>query len=321
MSIELEFEEYPGDSPLLPRPWVLDATWGTPGGMQYRHLEFAWNNRSRVLLARSRHTGEPVGMHLWLRYPWGFLRHMMVVPPPHQRRGIAHALMAEGRRHFGQQLGPTELIAGIVDSTHDISRRLSTGAGYEVHRQFDLWTFSRRFPRRSPHVRRAGAEEIQGPIRCEIEKLGRGWNDFPEQASPSNTWVYAPDGEPRAGVCVVQHRINLLSLGLGRWLDPLVFAAMPLCLHKASARHYPLVSLHHCWGEVSLFEPLWSSILAETQVGAATVAFDTTDPMGEAVQKTVPLGRLGAAVGSIPWVVTCGRAPDCGPLNWPMENR
>lgn len=315
--MKLTFEEHNGTDP-LPKEWILSATWGSQGGVRYRHKSFAWNDRSRVYLAKDE-GGDIVGMHVWLPYTWGFLRHMILVPSAHQGKGIAKALMASGKTHFEQQLEPGQVIAGIVDQSHSLSMHLGLGAGYQVLRQFDLITFARRFPKHSTQVRRATQAELDQPIRAAVRELGRDWSDFSEQATPSNTWVFKDTSGLRAGATVVEHHLHLLSLG-DTWSDQAILRLMPAFIRKAHPKDYRPISLHYCWGDVTTFDTLWEALLSEMDTGAATIGFDTEDPMYEQIKQQVDLGHMGRAVGPVPWAVTgTGSLPR--PLAWPAENR
>lgn len=316
--MQLYYEEIDGSNSDIPTEWVTEAVWGSPDGVLYQHNSFEWNPRSRVLVARSDH--QIVGMHVWIPYTWGFLRHMIIVPPEFQGRGIAKALIKASRKHFEQQLRPGQCIAGIVDASHSKSVRLGEEAGYDRLGAFDLLTFTRRFPSRNPNVRLATDDEISNFIPTHLSNLGRSWNDFNEQATNENTWVYENKaGEPVAGATTVAHHLTMRSFGLGS-ADKFLLPAIPLLIRGARPNNYNPVSLHYCWGEGEYLSPLWEAILSELGIGVALVSFDPEDPFYEEVKKHVDMGVMGRAIGIVQWIVT-GAGTLNQPLTWPAENR
>ena len=316
----LSFTEVPQHEARQHAHWLTDAVWGSPGGLRYRHRHIEWNDRYRVMMAWL--DDEPVGMHLWLPFPWGFLRHLLVVRPDRQGRGIGSALARASWAHFGPALRADQFAAAIVDATHDASMRLGESVGYDVLGSFDLYPLTHARPVGCPVVRRATVSELECVVLPALARYRYRWNDADLRATEHNSWVYVVDGTAVAGATSADHNLTVLGLGLGR-ADSLAFALLPWFVSGATASSYPMVTFHYCWGDPRCLGAVWETVLADRGHGSGAVALDLRDPLTVGVRRHARRGLFGRLAGTSRWHVT-GRPSSSAPSDpflWPVENR
>lgn len=274
--------------------FITSIPWGTSGNLQYQLVHppnTAFVPSGHVLYLARNSDGRLVGTYLVSPQPTGELRSLLAVHPDYQGTGVGPAFVEHVRRLHADR---HDHLLGTIDETNARSLIISQRYYQEAGR-LDAITFSRRRPKPSTRVRRAGFDSLQTNF-SRPQWLPTG--------TDGNVYELVQDGTPIAGVLIEPHTWRLLSLG-----NPVIDLALPLLTRflGVTKDNYRYGFLHFWWGPPELYNELWEHALADSELTSAlAVGLEGSREWNE-ITSQLRKGLIGSIVGSNYMVVTSTR--------------